>query len=232
VLLALAGEVVPLAVNVNADPSSDVIRAFLALGEQLGRMLMCLLDELPPALEINYEGQVAEEDTRVLTLAVLKGVLATGGYDPVSYVNVRLLAEERGLEIRESTSSDARGYRNLVVVRGGDHVVSGTLAGGNDEARVVMVDDYFVDVPSADHVLIVRNADRIGMLAIITAQLAEAGIGISAMALGQRPNTSIALMAIATNGTVPARTIARLRATSGIEGVAVIEGHSSAPVEP
>ena len=114
---------------------------------------------VPDVLEIGYEGQLADSDTRILTLSVLKGVFGRVSEEPVSYVNAPRLAEERGVEVRESSSSTSHDYVNLVTMRGGDHAIGGTLVGLRGEPRIVMVDDHSVDVPPADHMLVVRNDD-------------------------------------------------------------------------
>ena len=72
----------------------------------------------PDTLEIFYEGEIADYDCRVLTLSILKGVLGPVVDEPVSFVNAPQLAEERGIAVRETKSSDARDYVNLIVVRG------------------------------------------------------------------------------------------------------------------
>jgi D-3-phosphoglycerate dehydrogenase len=100
VILALAGDFVPFAVNVAASEVSESVRPFLPLAEQLGRCFACLNDGLPDRLEVEYQGGLAGATTAILTLAVLKGVFAAGTEEPVSYVNAPQLAEERGLEIR------------------------------------------------------------------------------------------------------------------------------------
>src|SRR5262249_61325948 len=81
-------------------------------------------------LEVMYEGEIADYDCRVLTLAVLKGVLGPVVDEPVSFVNAPQIAEQRGIAVRETKSSDARDYVNLIVVRGdqGSHVAA-TLFG-------------------------------------------------------------------------------------------------------
>src|SRR5436309_7658024 len=157
VLPALGGDFVPFAVNVSATEASETVRPFLPLAERLGSIYASLADGLPGSIEITYEGQLADYDTRILTLAVLKGLLRDASEDPVSYVNAPQMAEERGVEVRETTSSAARDYVNLVSLRGGAHAVAGTLGGPKSEPRIVMVDDHSIDVPPAPHTLVVRN---------------------------------------------------------------------------
>ena len=201
--LALAGDFVPFAVNVSAAEASSTVRPFLPLAERLGQLYAALAAGVPNLLEIGYEGQLADSDTRILTLSVLKGVFGKVSEEPVSYVNAPRLAEERGVEVRESSSSTSRDYVNLVTIRGGDHAIGGTLVGLRGEARIVMVDDHSVDVPPADHMLVVRNDDVPGMIASVTGVLGDAGVNIDDMHLGRSEEGRAALMILATDVAVP-----------------------------
>jgi D-3-phosphoglycerate dehydrogenase len=192
------------------------VRPFLPLAERLGSIFASLTDGLPGSIDVAYEGQLADYDTRILTLAVLKGLLRGASEEPVSYVNAPQLADERGLEVRETKSSAARDYVNLVSLRGGEHSVAGTLAGPRSEPRIVMVDDHATDVPPARHMLVVRNDDTPGMIGKVGTILGEAGVNISNMALGESPTGERALMVLAVNQPVPAEVLDRLRAESGI----------------
>src|SRR5437016_1881265 len=87
VLLALAGEFVPYAVNVSATEASETVRPFLPLAERLGRIFGSLVGGLPTKLDVEYEGALAEYDTSILTLAVLQGLFPTATAEPVPYVN-------------------------------------------------------------------------------------------------------------------------------------------------
>ncbi len=223
VVLALAGDFVPFAVNVNAAEASETVRPFLALAERLGRTMAALSGGLPPELEVCYEGGLAEHDTRILTLSLLKGLLAAASDDQVSYVNAPQLAAERGLVVKESTTTTAQDYVNLIAVRGGEHSVSGTIGGHRGEPRIVDVDGHKVDVPPVSHLLVVRNDDRNGMVALVAGILAEGGVGIENMSLGKSPDAPTALMAIATYDAVPEATLDRLRGADGIFGVAAVD---------
>ena len=222
VALALAGEFVPFAVNVSAAEASSTVRPFLPLAERLGQLYAALAAGVPDVLEIGYEGQLADSDTRILTLSVLKGVFGKVSEEPVSYVNAPRLAEERGIEVRESSSSTSHDYVNLVSIRGGDHAIGGTLVGLRGEARIVMVDDHLVDVPPADHMLVVRNDDVPGMIAAVTGVLGEAGINIDDMHLGRSNEGRAALMILATYGAVPDEVQEAIRALSGVVSVAAL----------
>ncbi|HUQ39575.1 MAG TPA: phosphoglycerate dehydrogenase, partial [Acidimicrobiales bacterium] len=165
VVLALAGEFAPFAVNIAASAASETTRPFVELAEQLGRIFGSMTASLPGVLEVHFEGGLADQDTRILTLSVLKGLFSASG-EPVSYVNAPQLAAERGVEVRETTSVTAQDYVNLITVKTGEHSVAGTLT-QRGQPRLVMVDDHLVEVPPAEHMLVIRNDDRTGMIGVV-----------------------------------------------------------------
>ncbi|MGQ0430868.1 MAG: phosphoglycerate dehydrogenase [Microthrixaceae bacterium] len=220
--LALAGEFVPFAVNVSAAEASSTVRPFLPLAEKLGQMYAALSASVPDLLEVSYEGQLADSDTRILTLSVLKGVFGKVSEEPVSYVNAPRLAAERGVEVRESSSSTSHDYINLVTLSGGGHAIGGTLVGLRGEARIVMVDDHSVDVPPADNMLVVRNDDVPGMIAAVTGVLGDAGVNIDDMHLGRSPEGAAALMILATDQPVPDGVQTAIRALPGVVSVVAL----------
>jgi D-3-phosphoglycerate dehydrogenase len=223
-VLALKGDFVPSAVNISAGPASETVRPFLALAETLGQVLAALHGGLPDRLEVDYEGALSSEDTRILTLAALKGIFSAGTEEPVSYVNAPQLAEERGLSVRESQTATPREYVSLVTVRSGAHSVGGTLAGVQFSQRIVMVDDHAVEVPPAPCMLVVRNDDRPGMIGAVGTALGSSGISISNMAVGQTISSSAeadgepgtALMILSVERPAPPEVLEALRATPGI----------------
>jgi D-3-phosphoglycerate dehydrogenase len=222
VQLALAGEFVPFAVNVSAAEATVTVRPYLGLAERLGQLYAALSAGVPDVLEIGYEGQLAEDDTRILTLSLLKGVFGKVSEEPVSYVNAPRLAAERGVEVRESSSSTSHDYLNLVTIRGGGHAIGGTLVGVRGEPRIVMLEEHKIDVPPADHMLVVRNDDVPGRIAAVTSELGQAGINIDDMHLGRSPEGAAALMVMATGIAVPEDVQQRIAALDGVVSVAVL----------
>lgn len=236
VVLALKGDFVPFAVNVAAGAASEVVRPFLGLVENLGRIFAALEEGIPDRLEVEYQGALSAEDTRILTLAALKGLFASGTDEPVSYVNAPQLAEERGLEVRESQTSTSRDYVSLVSLRSSRHSIGGTLVGAAAAPRIVMVDGHVLEVPPASHMLLVHNDDRPGVIGRVGTALGDAGVSISNMAVGQilgdgaageaGEPAGTAMMILSTDRVTPTEVLEALRAAPGL-----IELHSvSVPV--
>ena len=99
---------------------------------------------------------------------------------------------------------------NLVTIRAGSHAIAGTLAGLKGEPRIVMVDDHPVEVPPAEHMVVVRNDDSVGRIAVVTAALAAAGVNIADMHIG-RVQGGTAMMVISVDQPVPAEVLDALR---------------------
>jgi D-3-phosphoglycerate dehydrogenase len=223
VLLALAGEFVPFAVNVSAGEVSETVRPFQGLAELLGRFYAGLAGGAPPELEITYAGHIAEYDTRILTLSVLKGFFAASTDQPVSYVNAPQLAEDAGIEVRPSSTTTTRDYVNLITIRGGGHSVGGTLHGLSGTPRLVMIEDHATEIRPAPHMIVVRNDDVPGMIGTIGTVVGAAGINISDMVVGQTDEGVAALMVMAVDRTPGDEVIAELASRPGIKSVTRLE---------
>ena len=221
--LALAGDFVPYAVNVAAAEASETIKPYLPLAERMGALFVSMNEGIPGVLDITYSGEIAEYDTRILTLSVLKGAFSRVSEEPVSYVNAPMLAKERGIEVRDTSSTTSHDFVNLLTISGGHHDISGSVVGARGEPAIVKIDEHSVDVPPADHMLVVRNDDRPGMIAVVAQALADAGVNIDDMHLGRSTTSGDAsLMVLATSPAVPREVADSLRQTDGIESVHVI----------
>ena len=220
--LALAGEFVPYAVNVEAAEASESVKPYLHLAENLGRIFAGLCGQCSASIDIEYQGDLANHDTRILTLSALKGFFSVVTGEPVSYVNAPQIAEEQGLEVRPTSTTTARDFVNLISIRNEEHSIAGTLVGLKGAETLVMIDDHAIDVPPTEHLLVIRNSDRPGMIGRITSALGDAEINISDMAVGASPEGERALMAIGTDQVVPAEVVERLRAFDGVVSVASI----------
>jgi D-3-phosphoglycerate dehydrogenase len=218
VALALAGKFVPFAVNVAASEAPEDVQPYLPLAERLGALFCGLNGGVPSLLEVEYQGQIADYDTRILTLSVLKG-LFSGSSDSVTFVNAPQLAEEAGVEVKQVKTATAHDFVNLVTLRGGEHAIGGTLAGVRGEPRVVMLDDHTIELPPADNMLIVRNDDRPGMVGLVATTLGGAGVNISDLHLGRSKVGEVALQVLALDQPVPEEVVANLRAAPGIASV-------------
>ena len=186
VRLALSGELVPDAVNVQGGVIAEDVRPGIPLTEKLGRIFTGVAGEVAQQLDVEVRGEITEYDVKVLELAALKGVFSDIVEDQVSYVNAPLLAAERGTAVRLVIEPESPDHRNLITIRGtladGAQVsVSGTLVGIHQRERIVEVNGFDVDIEPTDHLAFFNYSDRPGMVGTVGQILGDAGVNIAGM---------------------------------------------------
>ncbi|MGB9376387.1 MAG: phosphoglycerate dehydrogenase [Mycobacteriales bacterium] len=209
VKLALLGEFVPDAVNVQAGGIvAEDVRPGLPLAEKLGRVFTAVAGGIASSVTVVVRGEIAEHDVSVLQLAALKGVFRDVVSERVTFVNAPLLAGERGMAVDLVTDADSPDYRNLVTVRGalpdGRTVsVSGTLSGPRQVQKLVEVDGFDIDVVPEGHLAFFRYADRPGIVGTMGQLLGDAGINIAGMQVSRLASGGSTVMAVAVDSPVP-----------------------------
>ena len=207
VRLALKGEFVPYAVNVSAGAEvTETVRPFVPLAEHLGALAAGLASTGVRNVVASYLGRIAEHDTRVLTLAMLKGILGRSVHEPVTFVNAPMLARDRGVAVSEMRSTVSQDYVSLISVRAetdeGPVRVDGTIV-AKDSMRVIRIDDFDVEVGPATRMVFFRYVDRPGIIGRVGTIFGEAGINIATMDVGRRAQGGDALMVLTVDSDVP-----------------------------
>ncbi|HSJ51334.1 MAG TPA: phosphoglycerate dehydrogenase [Actinomycetota bacterium] len=217
VRLALSGEFVPYAVNVSAGAEvSETVKPFVSLAHKLGAVSTGLAQGAVREVEVQYLGRIADADTRVLTLSVVRGVLSGVVHEPVSFVNAPIIASERGIAISEMRSTVSSDYVNLIHVRAetddGPVSVAGTLVGKRNAERVMQVNGYDIEMAPARFMLFFTYDDRPGVIGKVGTILGEAEINIATMDVGRPTRGGTALMGLTLDSPVPAEVIDRIAA--------------------
>jgi D-3-phosphoglycerate dehydrogenase len=216
VRLALQGEFVPDAVNVQAGGVvAEEVRPGLPLAEKLGRVFTALAGGVASQLTVEVRGEIAAHDVSVLQLSALKGLFADVVEEAVTFVNAPLLAAERGVELGLVTSDDSPEFRNLVTVRGtlatGREIsVSGTLSGPRHVEKLTEVDGFDIDVVPAEHMVFFRYDDRPGVVAVVGRVLGEAGVNIASMQVSRRKAGGETLMVLTVDSLIPPDALAEI----------------------
>jgi D-3-phosphoglycerate dehydrogenase / 2-oxoglutarate reductase len=228
VAAALEGGLVTNAVNLPAVAAEDAahLGPFLPLAAKLGALAVELAGGSPTRLDLAYFGELAEHDTRLLTVAALNGVFQGRADQAVNYVNAPLLAEERGIEVREERRRASRDFTSLmrVTALSGDEevMVAGTTLGRDDEPRLVRALGYEIEIGLEQRMLFVVNDDRPGMIGRLGTILGEAGVNIAHMAVSRNRLSAKALMAITLDSTPPTDLLEDLRKEPGFVEVRFI----------
>jgi len=213
---ALRGEVPLHAINapVPEGEGAEFVGRFSGLCESLGRLLYGIADRPGETLRIEYRGEIAEFDTRLLDVSAQKGLLAPMVHEPLNFVNTPALARERGLRTETVRIPEDGAYTSLVTLRmqtrDGEHTVSGTLIGTNHQPRLIDAMGFTLDIIPERHMLFIRNEDMPGMIGRLGSVLGEAGLNIGNMAVGRDQPNSGAAMAVTVDEEVPQEVLQRL----------------------
>jgi D-3-phosphoglycerate dehydrogenase len=228
VVAALTGGVVTSAVNVPAIAPEDLeaLGPFLPLSRDLGRIAVALAEGTSiDALEIEYLGRIAERDTRLLTVQVLKGALSGHIEEDVNDVNAPAIARERGIEISETSTARARDFTDLVrvsvVSNGARTRVVGTTLGRQHRAHLLEAWGSRFNIQLERNMAVFRYVDQPGMIGRVGTLFGQEGINISGAAVGRRPDADhlggIATMLVTTDSPVPQDVVDRIAESDGFE---------------
>ena len=217
---ALAGELVPDAVNVKGGEIHEEIRPALPLVEKLAQVATSLADELPVSIEVIVRGEVSEYDCSVLATSALKGALVATGAEDVTYVNAPGLAQERGFSSSILTDPVSPEYRNMISLKAafgnGIHLtVDGTLMGIKKSEKIIAVDNFDLDLQPTDYLLFLKYTDRPGVVGIVGESLGKEKINIASMQVARSAAGGEALMVITVDSAIPQELVTKVGSATG-----------------
>ncbi len=212
VAAALDGGLVTNAVNIPTVGAEDleVLGPFLPLAASLGRFALDLARGEPSRITLEYYGELADHDTRLLTVAALNGAFRGRVDQPVNYVNAPLVAAERGIEVVEQRNRSSRDFTNLIAVSAGEQRVAGTTIGRDNRQWLVSVLGFEVEIELSPRMIVLRYDDVPGVIGRVGTLLGESGVNIANMAVSRNREAGKALMVLSLDTPATAEVIERL----------------------
>ena len=225
VLAALDGSLAITAVNLPFMSIGGMGEAFLALGEQLGRLASALLGG--SLLEVRVELWGVDEEVRIpTTVAAVKGALTPFLGEAINFVNAETVAAGRGIEVVRSIHHQSGEYPHLVEVRlkgeAGEVVVAGTVFGEHDP-RVVQFEGYRLEFRPKGFLLVVRNRDVPGVVGKVGTLLGDAGVNIAEIHLARSQEGEEAMAVIRLDGRLSASNLDLLTGLPEVTEVRMID---------
>jgi len=176
------------------------LKPYMVLAEQLGSFAGQLTETGIRAVTIEYEGAIAELNTKPLTATALTGLLAPQ-LASVNMVNAPLICRQRDIRVSETRRAEAGDYQTLMRVtlttERRERTVPGTVFAGN-KPRLVDIEGIPLEAELGRHVLFVRNNDKPGFIGALGNALAAAHVNIATFHLGRTApgEDAIALIAV------------------------------------
>ena len=227
IIAVLKGE--PISTAVNMAPMQphvlEVVRPYFELAEKMGCLAINLAEGRINAIDVEYNGEISEVDTKMLTTAVIKGLLNSILTEQINYVNAPGVAKSRGIKIREVKSKETANFANLITIcvhtDKKSHVVAGTLF-GHTEGRIVMIDGYRVDVDPRGWLIVGPHLNRPGIVGTVGTVLGNAGINIDNMQVGRTDVVGTNIMVMGVDSDIPAAVMLKINAVDGILGAKIV----------
>ena len=207
IVAALNGEPVSTAVNMApvSPQTMKFIKPYLDLAERLGCTACSLADGPISEVTIKYNGEIADVDTKMITIAAIKGMLNPILESNVNYVNAPSLAKERNIKITEIKDKAVENFANLITISitssDKTETIQGTLFG--EEGRIVSINSYRVDVDPHARILICPHINRPGVIGTIGSLLGYANINISGMQVGKTKIAGTSMMVLTIDNEIP-----------------------------
>ena len=171
--------------NVLNIPIADMsilkqIEPYLDMTEKLGVILSQLIKEPVTSIKIDCFGLI--EELKPMTISFLKGLFNKITDNRINFINAISIAEERGISISHSYSSEQMSYSNLVLATvstpKGTYSIGGSVFSEN-HPRIVHIMGYNIDVFPEGVMLFMRNKDVPGVIGKIGTLLGDNNINIA-----------------------------------------------------
>ncbi len=228
VVAALDGGIVTNAVNIPVVDQADfeVLRPFIPLASQLGRIAVALAGGAPRRVTLAAHGPLADYDMRLLTAAALNGVFQQRADQVVNVVNATVIAAERGIDVVEERDRSSRDYTNTVEVRllsdGEEATVSGTTIGPEPRLFLGGALGFAIDLEIAPHMVFVRYSDQPGVIGRVGSMFGNAGVNIANMAVSRTKEGGEALMVFSIDSAATTELVDQLHDV-GFDNVSFVE---------
>lgn len=236
VAVAIAGQMVAFllhgtimnAANVPSVDSELLVRMkpYLNLAECLGNFQGQIISGGLQEVLIEYSGEVAEMNVQPITVSLLKGLLYPIVKEDVNYVNAPFIAKERGIKVKELTTSTSEDFISLITVKVRTSIEESSVAGtifGKSDPWIVQVNQFRIEAVPEKYMLLFHTQDRPGVIGNIGSCLGNHGINISRMQFGPELVEGKSFLLLSTDRPVSSEIISQLRGLSHIVSIASVE---------
>ncbi|MEN3931125.1 phosphoglycerate dehydrogenase [Microvirga sp. W0021] len=164
------------------------LKPFVALAQNLGSFLGQLTEAPIKGIRIEYEGAVAQMNTRALTSAAVTGALKPFLQD-VNMVSAPVVARDRGITIEELTrekgTKDYDSFIHVTVIAEDMSRDAGGTVFQDGKPRVLEIRSISVDAEFTPNMIYVRNADKPGFIGRFGTLLGDNNVNFATFALGR-----------------------------------------------
>jgi D-3-phosphoglycerate dehydrogenase len=195
------------------------LRPYMKLAEQLGAFAGQATETGIKRVVIEYEGHVAQLNTRPLTAILLQGLLKPSLDSSINMVNAPVVAKERNIEVSE-VKTDREGDFHTLIRLGVESEswrrdVAGTLF-ADQRPRVVEIKGIKIDAELGPQMLYVTNEDKPGFIGRLGTLLGNNKVNIATFALGRSAPGQDAIVLAEIDGALPPQLLEKVQSLPGV----------------
>ncbi|MBN2110448.1 MAG: phosphoglycerate dehydrogenase, partial [Methanosarcinaceae archaeon] len=195
-----------------------MLAPYIQLAETMSKACAQLLGKNFEKIEISYNGEIAEKDTRPITVAALKGMLQVALGSAVNYVNSASLAKSRKVDVIESKSETSEEYASTIGIRitkGNEtESITGTVIA--DKGKIISIDNESVDIDPSGYIIVAKHINKPNVIGPCCIVLGKNNINISGMQVGRVEIGGTTIMALNVDSEVPDPILKEMRSVEGI----------------
>ena len=201
------------------------LRGYLDVGYRLGLLLAQFETANIKGCTLQYRGEVAGKNTKLITASFAAGLLANALEEEINIVNAEVLLRERGIELVEQRRSDTGAFTSVVLAEveteKKTHKAAGTVF-GVDMLRLVQLDDYRLDAYLDGVLMVFTHHDVPGIIGTVGTIFGTHKINIAQMAVGREAKGGEAIGVLNLDQTPPQAALDEVRAHPAIKSAFVI----------
>ncbi|SDW87375.1 phosphoglycerate dehydrogenase [Roseicitreum antarcticum] len=188
---------------------------WLKLAGHLGAFAGQLTEDPVKAINILYDGSVADMNLDALNCGVIAGIMKATNPD-VNMVSAPVLARERGVQIATTTQAKSGAFdayiKITVVTEGRERSIAGTVF-SDGKPRFIQIKGITIDAEVGAHMLYTTNKDTPGMIGTLGQTLGSNGVNIANFTLGRSRTGEDAIALLYLDEQPPVHVLDKLRAT-------------------
>ena len=166
---------------------AKVMGPWIKLADHLGAFIGQMTDEPIEAINILYDGTVADMNLDALNCSAVAGIMKRTNPD-VNLVSAPLIAKERGIQIsttNQDKSGAFDGYIKVTVVTAKrERSVAGTVF-SDGKPRFIQIKGINIDAEIGAHMLYTTNEDVPGIIGLLGNTMGKNGVNIANFTLGR-----------------------------------------------
>jgi D-3-phosphoglycerate dehydrogenase / 2-oxoglutarate reductase len=206
--------------SVTAEEAA-VMGPWIKLASHLGAFIGQMTEEPIKAINILYDGAVADMNLQALNCAVIAGVMKATNPD-VNLVSAPIVARERGIQV-STTRQDKSGVfdafvKVTMVTDKRERSVAGTCF-SDGKPRFIQIKGINIDAEIGSHMLYTTNEDVPGIIGLLGMTMGKNGVNIANFTLGRSGVGQDAIAILYLDQAIDPKVIATLEGTGMFQQV-------------